>query len=161
MWPDVDVDPLQRKLYERRDRMFWVRRRVVRIRVGVRRIEQRFRGPEALRAKDLVVAVGELKGAAGRLLGEVFVRHAGRVVRREPAGLRPDLGDGLLEFVEEAVFLEEVEGAVWRGGGRLEGAVGGLRGRAGFDGGLGGDEVVGLQGDGGVDGGEKEAELLG
>ena len=43
----------------------------------------------------------------------------------------------------------------------VESAVGGLRGAASVDGGLGHDEVVWGQGDGRLGGGEEKAELVG
>lgn len=115
MRPNIHIHPPQTGLDQRRQTL---PRRRHRIRLRRHRrfhIEQRLRGPKPFRAKSLVVAGGELKGAAGLGFGEVFVGDAGWAGTVEAAGAGPDLDDGFFEVVEEAGGLEGGEGGVGQG----------------------------------------------
>lgn len=146
---DIDVDAAQGSLDQFGDGLglcgSWDGR--VGIRDGSLDVEEGLDDAEAVDAEDLVVAVWELEGTAGRRSGHFFVRSTGGSGGRELVRSWPDLDDTLLEFGESA-FLEE--GPVAGIGGLVGGVcpVLGLRGLAGFDGGLGADQVVRGDGDG-------------
>ena len=133
MRPDIHIHLPQTALNQRRQGLPRRRRRVPQRHL---RVEQPLRGPVPLRAEELVVAVGELEGAAGLGGGDGLVGAAVRGVRGQAPGARPHLDDGFFEFGEDALFLQAAEGGV-RGGGRGEVPVGGAGGGVGVDGGFG------------------------
>ena len=101
----VDVHRVEALLHHGWNRELGVRGRVLVRRQGRARIEQPLRGLELLRAEDLVVAVRKFEGPRRLVARVLLVADAAARTGGKAAAFVPDLDNGLLEFVQDALFL--------------------------------------------------------